>query len=181
MAYRPSFRRHMEPPSTELNLTPVMNLMVVLIPLLLSSAQFIKIGIIELNLPPAAGATSLAGEKPKEEYRALDLTVSITNNGFYVSSALTERENAKEKTEVSPDIPLMMDGSFDYAALSQTLYGLKQQADNRFRDKEAIVIQAEGDISYQVLVGAMDASRMAQVDGRTETLFPKVSLSAGIF
>ena len=66
MAYRPSFRRSSSQEDVETNLTPVMNLMVVLIPLLLSSAQFIKIGVIDLNLPPAVGAQGAAVEAPKE-------------------------------------------------------------------------------------------------------------------
>ena len=78
MAYRPSYRRSSLDEEVELNLTPVMNLMVVLIPLLLSSAQFIKIGIIDLNLPPAVGAQGEAVKAPKEAEIKLDLAVTIT-------------------------------------------------------------------------------------------------------
>jgi biopolymer transport protein ExbD len=177
MAYRPSKRRHLETESTELNLTPIMNLMVVMIPLLLSSTQFIKIGILELNLPPSVGSTAGFAEKPKEMVRTLDLTVSITDRGFYISSAL---DGLKVGAENGPTIPKQEDGSYDFEVLSQKLYEVKKQAQNAFPDTEAIVIQAERDIGYQILVSTMDAARSISVDGRLITLFPAVSLSAGV-
>jgi biopolymer transport protein ExbD len=177
MAFRPSQRRHIESESTELNLTPIMNLMVVMIPLLLSSTQFIKIGIIELNLPPSVGAASFIGERPKEQVRTLDLTVSITNRGFFISSALTGVQGDEEKT---PTVPKLDDGAYDFQLLAQKLYEIKQKVRDDFPDTEAIVIQAERDINYQILVSTMDAARAISVEGRVINLFPIVSLSAGI-
>ncbi|MDZ7266937.1 MAG: biopolymer transporter ExbD [candidate division KSB1 bacterium] len=179
MAFRPSQRRHLREESTDLNLTPIMNLMVVMIPLLLSSAQFIKIGIIELNLPPAAGAAgTLAGSKaPKETERTLDLTVSITDQGFYISSAAAVLTGA---TATGPTIPIGSNGEYNFDALSQKLYEIKQKVGNGFSDAESIVIQAENKIRYQVLVSTMDAARSIRVNGTPVLLFPQVSLSAGI-
>ena len=54
MAYRPSFRSHNKVSEIPLDIRPVMNLMVVLIPILLYSAEFVKLSIRELNLPPAS-------------------------------------------------------------------------------------------------------------------------------
>jgi len=178
MAFRPSFRRHVELESTELNLTPIMNLMVVLIPLLLSSAQFIKIGIIELNLPPSAGAASSMAEKPKEKERTLDLTVSITNRGFYVSNALVGVQNLKDN---GPTIPLDANGQYDFQELSRQMYEIKKKVGDKFPDSDIIVIQAEGNISYQILVSTMDATRSITLEEHKIALFPHVSLSAGIF
>ncbi len=161
----------------EPNLTPVMNLMVVLIPLLLTSAEFIKIGIIELNLPPAAGPVQTAMEKPQEKVKNLDLTVSITDAGFYISSALAVLRPQSGK---GPSIPKKPDGSYDFDALSQKLWEIKQKAQGRFPDLENIIIQAEPGIDYQTLVSTMDASRTIKIDHRREILFPQVSLSAGI-
>jgi biopolymer transport protein ExbD len=163
--------------NTELNLTPIMNLMVVMIPLLLSSANFIKIGIIELNLPPAVGAAGIAGEMPKETQRTLDLTVSITDRGFYISSALAVLQNTEGS---GPTIPKKPDGTYDFDLLTQKLYEVKQKVQDRFPDTESIVIQAEKDISYQILVSTMDSARAIKVDGQFIDLFPVVSLSAGV-
>ncbi|MDZ7362967.1 MAG: biopolymer transporter ExbD [candidate division KSB1 bacterium] len=180
MAFRPSLRRHLKMESTDLNLTPVMNLMVVMIPMLLSGSQFIKLGIIELNLPPAAGA-SVAGNPttalPKEEQRSLDLTISITARGFYLSSALTVLHG---KDSAGPTIPAKPDGEYDFVELAKKLHDVKQKAQGIFPDADAIVLQAEKDIKYQTLVDTMDAARMIEIDGKVIELFPRVALSAGV-
>lgn len=176
MAYRPSYRRSRPAESIELNLTPIMNLMVVMIPLLLSSTAFIKVGIIELNLPPSAGAAGLSGAKPKETARMLDLTVSITKGGFYIASAIP---GLVEKGE-GPAVPIQADGKYDFIALSQKLYEIKQKTGQGYPDSETIIIQAEKEVRYQTLVSTMDAARAANIDGKPVPLFPQVQLSAGI-
>ena len=170
MAYRPSFRRSRENESTEPNMTPIMNLMVVLIPLLLSSAQLIKISVIELNWPPAAGAQM---DKPKEKQLKLDLAVTITDQGFYISSSSAVMQKKKK----GPSIP-KVDGEYDYELLTKTLYSIKKKAAGRFNDMNAIVIQAEPKVAYQTLVSTMDATRSIKVDNNRVLLFPEVSVSA---
>ena len=63
MAFKPSMRAHNKITEIPLDIRPVMNLMVVLIPILLYSAEFVKLSIRELNLPPASttGRSSLNG------------------------------------------------------------------------------------------------------------------------
>lgn len=174
MAYRPSLRRtRATTENLEPNLTPIMNLMVVLIPLLLSSAQLIKISVIELNLPPAAGPALTQNEQPKEKVIKLDLSVTITDKGFFVSSA------AEAKKGKGPSIP-KKDGKYDYEMLARKLYEIKQNAVNRFKDTDAVTIQAEPGIGYQTLVSTMDAARSIKVDDKLLPLFPKVSISAAV-
>ena len=170
MAYKPSFRRSRENENTEPNMTPIMNLMVVLIPLLLSSAHLIKISVIELNLPPAAGAQM---DKPKETQLKLDLAVTITDKGFYISSSSAVLLKKKD----GPSIP-KVNGEYDYDLLAKTLYSIKKKAAGRFKDINAIVIQAEPKVNYQTLVSTMDASRSIKVDNNRVLLFPEVSISA---
>jgi biopolymer transport protein ExbD len=175
MAYRPSYRRtERRIENLEPNLTPVMNLMVVIIPLLLTSAQYIKISVIELNLPPAVGAKSVQVEKPKETELKLDLAVTITDKGFFLSSAA-----AIMRSEQGPSIP-KVNGSYDFNQLSQKLYEIKQKAIGRFADTNSIIIQAEPHIDYQTLVSTMDASRSISIAGRELSLFPKVAVSAAV-
>jgi biopolymer transport protein ExbD len=180
MAFRPSQRRqHRKAASTDLNLNPLLDVMTVLIPLLLANAQFAKIGVIDLDLPPAAGASGVAGAAamPKETARTLDLTVSITERGFYISSALAVLKGA----DGGPIIPRGPNEAYDFDQLSQQLYEVKQKAGNLFADKESIIIQADKSIRYQILVDTMDAARSRRVDGKTVVLFPNVALSAGVF
>ncbi len=177
MAFQPSLKRSVAEEDVEINMTPVMNLMVVLIPLLLTSAQFIKIGVIDLNLPPAIGTSNVISNGPKEVGRKLDLAITITEKGFYLSSSLAILKTGGKD---GPTIPNFEDGAYDYDMLAQRLFEIKKEAVGKFTDIEKIVIQAEPDISYQVLVSTMDASRNIVVDDRKYTLFPDVSLAAGI-
>jgi len=173
MAYRPSRRRTRERiEQTEPDMTPIMNLMVVLIPLLLSSAQLIKIGVIDLNLPPAATEAAPVTE-PAEKQVKLELAITITDKGFYLSS----NSAVLQGKEDGPSVPKKGD-HFDFETLTQRLYEIKTKTGGRFDDTDAIVIQAEPDIDYQTLVTTMDASRSIIVDGEERILFPNVSVSA---
>jgi len=169
-------RRTLAPEATEINLTPVMNLMVVIIPLLLGSAQFIKLGIIELNLPPGVGAKAAAMPLPKETAKRLDLAITITDEGFYISSSMAVLQSTAGQ---GPSIPLK-EGKYDYTALTEKLYEIKQKVKGRFPDEDRVIIQAESDITYQVIIDTMDASRSTKKNEELIALFPEVSLSAGI-
>ncbi len=175
MAYRPSRRQSRRASEAiEPNLTPIMNLMVVLIPLLLTSVQLIKISVIELNLPPEAKEQPLTEQKDEKQVR-LDLAIVITDEGFYLSSASA----VLRSRPAEPSIPLK-DGEYDYAALAEQLYAIKMKAADRFQDTESITIQAEPNIDYQTLVSTMDAARAIRLDGRQIALFPKASISAAM-
>lgn len=177
MAFRPSFRRTVDPEDVELNMTPVMNLMVCMIPLLLSTAQFIKIGVIDLNLPPAVGTSVSQLEAPKEIQKKLDLAITITDQGFYISSSLAILKSVEG---AGPTIPLTEKKEYNFSELSKKLYEIKKKALGGFSDTNNIIIQAEPDIKYQLLVDTMDAARVIQIEDRTYTLFPEVSLAAGV-
>ncbi|MBN1895511.1 biopolymer transporter ExbD [bacterium] len=158
-----------------INMTPMMNLMVVLIPLLLTSAEFVRLGIIELNLPPAvSGAGAAAAEEAGMKAGKLDLAVTITDRGFFISSAMAVLANEGE-----PTLPVL-NGMHDFSGLSMKLLEIKRQAKDLYPDLEQIIILAEPEIDYQTVVSTMDAARSIEVEGNTEILFPEVFLSATV-
>lgn len=179
MAYKPSKRTRSSSEMVEPNITPMMNLMVVLIPLLLTSAEFVKLGIIEMNLPPAAvgGKDEMLSQIPEENQKKLDLAVTITDRGYFISSSLAvlSGEQAGE-----PTIPKNGD-DYNYEALTQKLAEVKDKAKGRFPDTDQIILMAEPGINYQTIVSTMDAARYQRINEILEPLFPNVNLSAGIF
>ncbi|NQT25507.1 biopolymer transporter ExbD [candidate division KSB1 bacterium] len=179
MAFKPSKRAKHGFELEHTNITPMMNLMVVLIPLLLTSAEFVKLGVVELNLPPAAvGPESEAlAQMPIESFQKLDLAVTITNQGFFISSAVAVLSGDKTG---EPTIPLK-NGEYDFSALSEKLFEIKNKAKDRFADIEQIILMAELDVDYQTVISTMDAARMYKNGNQSILLFPDVSLSAGIF
>ncbi|MCI0514074.1 biopolymer transporter ExbD [candidate division KSB1 bacterium] len=170
-------------------MTPIMNLMVVLIPLLLSSVQFIKLGILELNLPPSHSMSNRGTTLPQEHELKLDLSISITKHGFTISSAMAI---LRGETGATVSIPKKADGNFDYDTLNRQLMIIKTQIEKKFSDTNKIIIMAESEIDYQTLVSTMDAARnpfkvdTVRVDAQTQIwrpdqdLFSDVSISAGV-
>ena len=78
--------------SGELNLVPFMNMVVVLIPMLLLSVVFLKIGVINITAPNLGPVKQpKQKEKDKDKKEKLDLTVTVGENGFYIAA-----RNAKE-------------------------------------------------------------------------------------
>jgi len=125
-----SSQRVTEEVDTEPNMVPFMNLMVVLIPLLLSSSEFVKIGMIELKLPESnQGAGGGGGNSESEKVATIDLGVVVTEKGFnlYHYFKSDTGANAAAEDENSVEIPLK-EGEFDFETLNKKLSEVKQKA-----------------------------------------------------
>ena len=110
MAYKPSMRRSGESVDIELDIKPVMNLMVVLIPLLLAGVEMVKLSIVEIDLPPAsagAGQGENQNNPEKEKEKKLGLKIAITSDG--ISLATASAVMTGEQGE-GPTIPVQADG-----------------------------------------------------------------------
>lgn len=176
MAYKPSMRRHMKVEPIPLDIRPVMNLMVVLIPLLLLSATFTKLAIRELNLPPASSKGQGAGvDKPKEPEKRLFLSVIISKQGFYVSTR-GGHLSGKSENEEGPSIPLKPDGNYDYEQLQVTLREIKDKILGQgFADEKSVIISAEADIPYKYIIRTIDYVTQYETEtGETQELFPQI-------
>ncbi|MBN2001430.1 biopolymer transporter ExbD [candidate division KSB1 bacterium] len=173
MAFKPSQRGSQEAEPMEINIFPMMNLMVVLVPLLLSTATFVKIGVIELNLPQLGESVTGTATPPTEPQESLDLTVAIKTDGFFITSAFIGQEDALV-------IPLLGDGSFDYDTLSEKLFEIKRGILNTPKDTKNIILQAQANVEYQIFISTMDASRSYLTEEAIVELFPQVSISVDI-
>jgi biopolymer transport protein ExbB/TolQ/biopolymer transport protein ExbD len=112
----------------DLEVTPMLNLMVLLIPFLLSSSEFVRIGAIEMKLPEAAGGGGGGGGAEIKQAAKLDLGIVITAKGFNVFHYFkTENSAAPAAPGSAPDIP-MKSGEYDYEALSKVLSEVKSKA-----------------------------------------------------
>jgi len=176
MAYKPSMRRHLKVEPMPLDIRPVMNLMVVLIPLLLFSTVFTKLAIRELNLPPAkSGNRSAELEKPQEKEKRLYLSVIIAKNGFYIGSR-SGYLTGKATKEGEPAIPLKEDGTYDFEELLNQLKQIKEKvAGQGFADENSVIISAEADIPYKYIIRTMDyVTQYETEDGQVVELFPRI-------
>lgn len=172
MAFKPSEKRKTQEGTDELDLTPYMNFVMILIPVLMQATEYVKLAMLKIDLPPAKGGASggQAETPPPPEEETLDLAVAVTKGGFTITS----------KTATMPIIPLKGD-KYDYAELGKQLWQLKQQVTGRYPDDTKIIIAASLETRYEIIVKTMDASRVyVDKDGKQHLLFPDASLSPGI-
>lgn len=147
-------RRRGEVEIPELNVTPFMNLMIVLVPVLLLSLVFTHTTVIELDFP-APNAAAASEEQPFHlEVRILESELVVADN-----RGILKR------------LP-MVDGAHDYEGLNLTLQSVKQ----RVPEQRRATILLESNTPYQSLVSVMDSVRSYKLQSLQAELFPDVSL-----
>ena len=120
---RVKHRRHKHTEAADLDVTPFMNLMIVLVPVLLLSMVFTHTTVIELNFPTGESA----GDAFKSD--AVHLEVVVRNDTIVVADG----RGGTIKTIGR------VDGEYDYAQLSLVMQELKR----RMPEKEDITVLLE--------------------------------------
>ena len=154
-------RHHKRHDSAEINLTSMIDMMTILVFFLLVHGGFIRLAILELNLPTSQS-------EPSTEEPTFQLEVTVRGTGIEIGDRTVGLLNRIDKT----------DAGYDFSKLTEYLSKVKEQ----FPDKAEATLLLEPDIPYDVLVAVMDRIRVAErVDTdanrvlRTE-LFPDISI-----
>lgn len=87
MANKPSERRNYQDEEMELNLTPMMNLIAILIPVLLVSTVFVEIAVINVAAPAIGNAPDNPEPEDKPDRPPLNLTVTVTDKGYTIAGS----------------------------------------------------------------------------------------------
>lgn len=143
----------------EINVIPMVDMMIILVFFLIFTAVFTKTNVLELNLP---GADSAVPDLPK----GLNLEVIVRKQAIEV---------ADRGTGVLRTVPLATDGQYDLKALSDYLQLVK----SKYPDTLNATILLEQDVEYDTLVQVMDTVRVFPVPGSLwdlAELFPDVSV-----
>jgi biopolymer transport protein ExbD len=153
--------RSKKPVSEELNLTPFLNLMVILIPYLLLNAVFSQVAVLQVSMPNTGGAAGDEAKKP------LVLEVMVYKDHFLVA----DRQTGPLKT-----LPVTAKGELDYKMLNEYLHSVKTQ----YPTITEASILLEQDTAYDKLIHTMDAVRIitSNASGKEAkyALFPDVSI-----
>lgn len=146
---------------TEINLTSMIDMMTILVFFLLVHGGFIRLAVLQLNLP---SAQSTAQPEPP----AFELEITVREASIDIGDRASGLINRVEKTETG----------YDYERLTEQLRRIKQQ----YPSKEEATVLVEPYIPYEVLVAVMDHVRVAEERddvlnrvNRVE-LFPQVSV-----
>lgn len=177
---RPSKRPDRQ--SSDINLAPFMNMVVILIPLLLLSVVFVQVGVfnVSTDLVTPEGSTT----EPPEERERIGLAIGASGARVTVGKAVMEpidgcdpegptvcldedagdvrkifgeirdaaREGDDRRVQTLVDEAMQ---SYDFRSIYNVLAEVKEQ----HPDEERLVITADPDVPYAVLVRAMDIAR----------------------
>lgn len=149
----PSSRRKKKP-EEKLNLVPIMDAVFIFIFFLLMSANFVKVFEISSDVPIVSDQ-----EPPKPKKDPLALTLTIEEKGIILSKGIPSREF---KT-----IAKLADGKHDLETLHNTIISIKKSN----LDEDSIILEPVADLSYEEIVGIMDAVRLLK--NTDEAIFKK--------
>jgi biopolymer transport protein ExbD len=162
----------------ELDLAPLLAVMVKLVPVLLISSSFVQIMTLESELP---GSLKAAVEQSQKE----NISVRVTTTDKNAIRVLVDSPAGTEKK----DVPMMASGDYDYDALHNVLVEIKKEHPQVFH----LVVNPNSVTPYQVVVKLMDQARKAknpgvefmykdpatQTEKSTTWMFPEVVLIPG--
>ncbi|MCA9743534.1 MAG: biopolymer transporter ExbD [Deferribacteres bacterium] len=137
--------------SDDVNITPVMNLFLVLVPFLLLTTEFVRIAVLELSLPSQNQSSS---RQEKSQKPPILVLLAIDDSGFEIKAPGMRFEKI-----------LRQGTNFQFSTLARELKRIKAQ----YGDTEEITIQPSEAILYDTIVDVMDTCR--------DNGFPNISVS----
>lgn len=149
MRRRRGYRQLVE---ADLDIMPLMNLFVVLIPMLLLSAVFVEIHSIEMHLPGEGAVT-------ESDATGLDLTIRLEPDRYVVRGHRL-KSHTVDRTSADAD-----------ARLETVLNAIRE----RHPDERAVRIESPDAARYQDLVRVMDVARSTGLDAIGLARHPDVS------
>lgn len=161
----------------ELDLAPLLAVMVKLVPVLLMSSAFVQMMIIETELPQVVQE---AIKQQDNNVKAAHITLEVNK---VEGVRIIVENNGQEKVEVVAN----KDKKFDYAALHAKLIELKKANPAIFK----IDLSPDADVAYKDLVAIMDEARKVKsndikfkftdtktgVESQTDYMFPEIVFS----
>jgi biopolymer transport protein ExbD len=137
----------------DLDLTPFMNIFMVLIPFLAVMAVFTRIAVLEFSLPPAQVEGGAGSQQSKE----LDVSIVITDDGYRIVGT-------GKKLDLVPKIR----GQYQLEQLRALLKAIKFE----YPSQKSLVLVLGPDVLYDDVIHFMDVCRESQ--------FPDIGLSGEI-
>jgi biopolymer transport protein ExbD len=153
--------RRLRKHAAHLEITAFINLIVVLVPFLLSTAVFTRLAVIDLSLP---AKSSGAAEQLKENN--LQLEVVLRPDAIEIGDRIGGLIQRIPNT----------DKGYDLTTLAATIYMIKQ----KFPEKLEATLLAQPNTSYDALVQVMDVMRVTKTAEGAKVvstdMFPNISI-----
>jgi len=134
----------------ELNIIPVMNLFMVLIPFLMLGAAFFSIGVIPVSTPTHSPDESDVPTTPTTVTANLAVTTTELDLSYSSTNLSTDK-----LADMRKRFPARADETFDLDALQRELRATKET----YPKSTTVIVLPADDINYQVLVSVLDSVR----------------------
>ncbi len=152
MNLKKSIGRERRIKDVDVNIIPVMNIFLLLIPFLLLTAAFVRLAIVEISLPTLGKKrTNQVQEKPEN---LVGILLSIKEKGFQLKSPGFKFKPVNK-----------INNQYNYDKIIEQLKQIK----TRHSHAEDIFIAPESEVKYDIIIKIMDRCR--------EIGFPNVTLA----
>jgi biopolymer transport protein ExbD len=163
-------RRNRQQADVDVDMVPIMNMFLVLVPFLLMSASFLHIKAINTSVPVLGDAATEITQT--EKTIKTTVVAEIKGNGI----ALTVNADALEQNEInqwSEIIPMSESKEYLFADLKAYLMRLKKT----YPASDTIIIIPDSEVLYDTIIHTMDVARYSNEKMK---LFPNVVISGKI-
>lgn len=158
----------------DINLVPIMNLVLCLIPLVLFKTQLVKIGMVNVSAPKVGPSSSKPQEEDKDK-KPLGLTVALSKEGFLLKATGADLSTIFEGEGDATGVKIPMktedysnkDGdvekvtTYDYIKLYEKLLRLREM----YEDDKLLTLTAEPELEFKYLIRTMDVVRYQFAEG----------------
>jgi biopolymer transport protein ExbD len=164
-------RRQRQEEDTEVNLIPILNMFMVMIPFLLMSAAFYSIKAVNTSIPVHSAATAESLDAPLKTDVKVTVVLSLKADQVVIS-ALSDKLDDVALARLEKTLARRPGGEILVAEVANFLKEIKR----RYPASDTLLLMPDADISYSDIIQAMDCARSDE----SEELFPNVVLSASL-
>ncbi|HJL40840.1 MAG TPA: biopolymer transporter ExbD [Myxococcales bacterium LLY-WYZ-16_1] len=152
--------------SSDFDLTALMDILSNIIFFLMASFGAAVVAVVPASVPTISegGENDTAREEDK-----VTVTMKLEADGAVSISAANQDMLPEELAPYSKEIP-SKDGTLDVRAVNDHLWSIKDE----FRKSKDIMIVCADDVTYELLIEAMDASRERRMEVEGESVYPSM-------
>lgn len=170
----PSKRKKKVTALRNVNLVPLLDFIVAVIPVLLLSVSFTEYVILDASLPAFADDSIVQENDPNN--KKLGLTVAMTDEGFVLGGT-----GGLLAVEGTGTLIKKNNGKYDYQKLNDKLAEIK----SNYPQEWSIIIVPQSDTRFEEIIMTMDSSRekmdfATNGEMKKKVMFPNVVLGGGV-
>ncbi len=155
----------------EIDMVPIMNMFLVLIPFLLASSSFLNLKAINTSVPVMAETSVPAEQDKKKPEIKITATVKLEMNRISLEATSSELTEAKLKV-MDAVVKKNSKGEYAYDQLATALLKIKEL----YPKSDTLILVPSDAILYDAIIKTMDVARSFE----GQKLFPHVVISGQV-